>query len=169
MVVDDRHGVNKQVQLRSSSTEACRFFLTVLNLFCLRASGYYPYLADHQFRMLQPSRFLFMVFSVLTLDTNWTINDSLQVVLKYPLYATNNNAIRLHYKWKTNITLFSCNFVADCRAQQPPPFVSFFLASFPLEFLPLRRWAEFPTELDAPFVGSVSTWLPGVDGLKNTL
>lgn len=32
-----------------------------------------------------------------------------------------------------------------------------FLACFPSEFLPLRRWAEFHTEPDAPFVGFVST------------
>lgn len=35
----------------------------------------------------------------------------------------------------------------------PPPLSS----CFPPEFLPLRRWAEFHTGLDAPFVGFVST------------
>ena len=38
-----------------------------------------------------------------------------------------------------------------------PSLSPFFLACFPLEFLPLRRWAEFHTETDASFVGSVST------------
>ncbi|KAL4623408.1 nucleolar transcription factor 1-A-like isoform X4 [Arapaima gigas] len=41
-----------------------------------------------------------------------------------------------------------------------------FLARFPREFLPLRRWAEFHTEQDAPFVGCVSTRLPGVYSRK---
>lgn len=40
-----------------------------------------------------------------------------------------------------------------CLWFHPPP-LSF---CFPPEFLPLRRWAEFHTGLDAPFVGFVST------------
>lgn len=40
-----------------------------------------------------------------------------------------------------------------CLWFHPPPLSS----CFPPEFLPLRRWAEFHTGLDASFVGFVST------------
>lgn len=80
----------------------------------------------------------------------WMKTDAIVWLIKQQIYVTAG----FKRVWQV--------FWGCCLWFHPPPLSS----CFPPEFLPLRRWAEFHTGVDAPFVGFVSTWLPGVLGWK---